>query len=95
MARIAFRIDSNQPELVKKLRALGASVTMTHMVGKGFPDIVVGWGGKNYLFEIKDPAKSPSRRKLTLDEAKWHKAWMGEAHTVTTFLDCLDVLEAG
>ena len=95
MARIAFRIDENQPELVKKLRELGASVSMTHMVGDGFPDIVVGWGGTNYLFEIKSPTKPPSKRKLSPDEERWRAAWKGEAHTVLTFLDCLDVLEAG
>lgn len=43
------RVDDNQAEIVKVLRQLGATVRPTHTVGDGFPDLVVGWRGKNYL----------------------------------------------
>jgi len=39
------RVDRNQPEIVEALREAGASVGHTHVVGKGFPDIVVGVQG--------------------------------------------------
>ena len=48
------RIDANQPEIVDGLRRIGATVRSTATIGIGFPDICVGFRGKNYLFEIKD-----------------------------------------
>lgn len=39
------RVDKNQPEIVKAIRATGASVSHTHSLGHGFPDIVVGVDG--------------------------------------------------
>jgi hypothetical protein len=95
MARRAFRVDANQPELVKKLRELGASVHCTHMVGDGFPDLVVGWEGANILLEVKDSEKCASARKLTPDEERFRKAWKGDVHTVTCFMDCLAALAGG
>jgi len=65
------RIDANQPEIVKALRQAGATVTSTATIGKGFPDIAVGFRGTNYLMEIKDGNKPPSAQKLTKDERDW------------------------
>lgn len=79
--RIA-RVDDNQAGIVKALREVGATVTPTHMVGKGFPDLVVGYRGANFLLEVKDGAKAPSARKLTPAEMDWHEAWRGNAHIV-------------
>ena len=47
------RVDMNQPEIVADLRGIGATVQHLHMVGKGCPDILVGFRGNNWLFEIK------------------------------------------
>ena len=71
----AARTDTNQKAIVFALRRLGCSVKPTHMVGDGFPDIVVGFRNSNYLFEIKDPDKPPSARKLTPMENKFHIKW--------------------
>ena len=76
------RIDANQPEVVRAFRSCGATVGHTHMVGDGFPDIVVGFGGDNYLIEIKDGDKPPSGRKLTSDEEEWHREWRGSVHII-------------
>ena len=46
--RYAKKIDANQPEIVKQLRKLGISVELDH------DDIICGWEGKTYWFEIKD-----------------------------------------
>ena len=69
---IAKRVDANQKEIVNKLRAIGASIQDLSMVGKGCPDILVGFRCKNYLFEIKDGNKYASQRKLTDSEKEWH-----------------------
>jgi len=64
----------------------------THQLGKGFPDIAVGYQGRNYLFEIKDPAQEPARRRLTEDEADWHLAWRGQVHVIETSRDAMIIL---
>jgi Holliday junction resolvase len=66
------RIDTNQPEIVKALRKVGAEVTITSALGGGFPDIVVSHQGNWYMVEIKDGDKVPSAQKLTPEEAEWH-----------------------
>lgn len=86
--RRAARVDDNQAELVAQLRAYGASVAVTSALGQGFPDIVVGFQGRNWLLEIKDPSKVPSKRRLTPDELAWHNDWRGSVHVVETFEDC-------
>ncbi len=42
---MAKRVDANQKVVVAALRRVGASVTTTHEVSKGFPDIAVGVSG--------------------------------------------------
>ena len=88
------RVDANQPDIVRDLRQVGASVAHTHMVGQGFPDIVVGFRGQNYLFEIKDGAKPPSKRKLTPDEEQWHLAWNGQVTVVKNINEALAAIGA-
>lgn len=39
------KVDANQSALVKVLRKAGATVTSTHEVGRGFPDLVAGVRG--------------------------------------------------
>jgi Holliday junction resolvase len=74
------RVDNCQVQVVKALRDLGATVQHLHGVGKGCPDIVVGFKGKNLLLEIKDGDK----KVLTPDQVNWHKLWKGQAHVVTS-----------
>ena len=86
------RVDANQKEIVNGLRKCGVSVTPTHMVGDGFVDIVCGWQGRNFLFEIKDGTKPSSARALTTAESKWHIEWRGQVHVIYTADDALDVI---
>ena len=74
----AKRVDTNQKEIVEAFRSLGCSVFITSMVGKGFPDIVVGFRGKNYLFEIKDGNKFKSQQRLTEPELLFFRDWVGQ-----------------
>jgi Holliday junction resolvase len=91
--RRAAKIDSNQPEIVEALRAIGASVATTHTAGKGFPDLVVGYGAVNYLLEIKDGSLSPSARKLTSDQVEFHAAWRGQIEVVESIDDAFRAIK--
>ena len=63
-----------------------------HQLGKGIPDIFVGFRGENYLFEIKDGSKPPSKRTLTPDEEKWHAEWNGKVVVVNNIEEVIDAL---
>ena len=76
--RRAARVDSNQKAIVNAFRQCGFSVFHTHTIGGGFPDIVAGYGGINYLIEIKDGSLPPSARKLTKPEETFHQNWRGQ-----------------
>lgn len=95
MVRRAARIDENQAAIVERLRALGASVQTLAAVGKGCPDILVGWQGRNYLMEIKRPLGPRGGLRggsLTGPQRLWHGAWRGQVAVVRTTLDALAVL---
>jgi Holliday junction resolvase len=68
------RSDGNQPEIVAQLRSLGCTVQILSGVGHGCPDIIVGWHGKNYLFEIKMPGG-----QITPDEKEFAQYWKGQS----------------
>ena len=86
------RIDANQSLIVKELRAIGATVQSLADLGKGVPDLLVGWRGQNWLMEIKDWKQPPSKRRLTPDEKKWHRSWNGQVHVVETFDEALKII---
>jgi hypothetical protein len=90
--RRAARVDGNQAEIVKALRAIGASVQHLHAVGQGCPDLLAALAGRNVLLEVKDPKQPPSKRKLTDDEAVWFGAWKGEAYVVETATEAIECL---
>jgi Holliday junction resolvase len=73
----AARIDANHEQVVLALRTAGATVQSLAATGKGVPDLLVGFQGKTLLMEIKDGRKTPSERRLTEDQLKWHGAWRG------------------
>lgn len=79
------KIDKNQNQVVKELRELGFSVPLTHTIGKGFPDFVVGFAGYNLLVELKS-----NGGKLTKDEKDFHKSFTG---TVVTCFNTQDVID--
>ncbi|MDJ0367402.1 hypothetical protein QMK33_19815 [Hymenobacter sp. H14-R3] len=81
MLRTASRVDANQPAIVKALRAVGASILYTHQL-KGCFDLLVGYRGRTFIFEIKDPAQPPSARQLTPGEAKFREEWRGTPYHI-------------
>jgi len=87
------RTDRNHSEIINALRKIpNLSVFSTHEVGKGFPDIVIGYKGINYLIEIKDGNKPPSARKLTDSEVKFHQDWRGQIKIVNNLDEVLNLL---
>lgn len=72
VSRYARKVDDNHGVIVRTLRGLGAYVIDCAHVGSGFPDLLVGWRGRWTLVEVKDGAKSPSRRRLTADQIPLH-----------------------
>jgi Holliday junction resolvase len=81
------RTDANHKEILDYCRKKGASAFSTHAIGKGFPDIVMGYEGRNYLLEVKDGRKAPSQRKLTEAEVSFHQKWKGIVHIVNSPID--------
>ena len=89
--RRASRVDENQSDIVSTLRQAGASVAITSAVGSGFPDLVVGIHGRNYLVEVKDgPAK---REDLTDDQILFFLHWRGDTRVIATIDDALKLLK--
>lgn len=89
------RVDNNQKKIVDALRKAGRSVQQLHTIGKGCPDILVGYQGRNYLFEIKNDEQYASKKRLTPSEDMWHKLWRGEVHIIETFEQALQITEKG
>lgn len=88
------RVDDNQSEIVTALRAVGASVQSIAAIGKGCPDILVGFRRVNYLFEIKCKDCPPSKQKLTEDEITWQEGWCGQCYIVNSANGALKVIGA-
>lgn len=71
------RVDKNQTEIVEALRAIGASVQSLATVGKGVPDLLVGYRGQNWLLEVKG-----KNGVLTAPQITWHAEWRGRVYVV-------------
>jgi hypothetical protein len=87
------RVDTNQKEIVTALRNAGATVHLLSAVGQGCPDLLVGYGGVNFLLEVKDGAKPKSARKLTQSEQEWHDHWRGSVAIVEDVTQALVLIQ--
>lgn len=84
------RVDGNQPEIVAALRKAGATVQHLHMVGRGCPDLLVGYKNNTWLYEVKQLGES-----LTPMELEWLQTWQGgEARVVYSAEDALKIIGA-
>ncbi len=68
------KVDMNQAEIVEALRKAGCSVFVASTVGRGFPDLVIGKGGRTLLVEVKY-----NKKPLNEDQIKFHTEWKGSA----------------
>ncbi|MCE6007596.1 hypothetical protein ACNJ69_12170 [Acinetobacter soli] len=90
--RRAAKVDANHAEIVKALRAIGATVQSLATTGKGCPDLLVGYRGVNWLMEVKDEAKIFSQRQLNPHQVEWHKSWRGQVHVIETVDQAINLI---
>jgi hypothetical protein len=80
------RRDANHAEIRDRLREAHISVFDAGDIGKGYPDLVCGFQGQNYLLEIKT-----QDGKLTPDQVEFIETWRGTVHIVRTVEEALRV----
>lgn len=101
MPRYARKRDDNEAAIVEALRAAGA--TVTRLGEPGVPDLLVGYRGRNFLLEVKEPGQTEHRRRseggrgeLTAAQVEWWDEWRGErAAIVHSVADALMVINGG
>lgn len=87
------KVDANQQQIVKALRMIpGVSVAVTSSVGNGYPDLNIGYKGQTFLVELKDGAKSASRKKLKPDQEKFKKGWTGSYYVCESLEEIIKLL---
>ncbi len=86
-------LDVNQQEIVKRLRQCGVSCEpRLARLGDGIPDLLCGYRGRNFLFEVKRADLGPARQQLNADETEWHGRWAGQVHVITTWEDAMRIM---
>lgn len=95
------RTDANQSDVVGLLRQIpGVSVKVISDVGDGFTDLVIGYKDVNYLVELKDGDKPPSKQALTPDQKDFHgkggkhpeREWKGQKAVCNSLEQVLEVI---
>jgi len=92
--RRAAKVDRNQPEIVKALRQMGATVLITSQLKNAF-DILVGYRKKLFIVEIKDGLLPPSARKLTEGELKCKEKFESvgvKYHVIKSIDEAIDMI---
>lgn len=87
------RVDANQKEIVTELRKLDVSVLHTHQLGKGAPDLILGYRNDNFLIELKDGSKTKSQQRLTPDEVEFQNKWQGNYAVCNSLEQVLTVID--
>lgn len=104
--RRAAKVDDNQNKIVEALINFGCVVESLARIGGGCPDLLVGCpenerhGGliprRLVLMEVKNPNASPSKRKLTPDQVRWHQDWHGwPVYVVQTPEEAIKIIMEG
>lgn len=84
LARYANRRDANEPEIVRALRDINASIKRLDDI-----DLLVGWQGRNFLLEIKtlNGALKPSQEEMA-------RTWRGQYEIVRSVEEALRAIGA-
>ena len=69
----AKRVDVKQKDIVNALKMFGATVVDLSSVGKGCPDLLIGFNNKTYLIEVKRDSKA----KFTPQQLQFNESWRG------------------
>ncbi len=67
--------DGNEKEIIEALRRVGATVQQLSIPNG--PDLLVGFHGENYLFEVKQKGK-----ELRMGQVAWKNSWHGFCLTI-------------
>ena len=87
------KTDANQPAIVESLRQIpGVKVLILSEVGKGCPDICVGYKARNYLFEIKDPEQPKANKELKPDQKAFFEMWTGQVQKIESLSEILKAI---
>lgn len=86
------RTDDNHAAVIEGFREAGYSATSLAPLKSGVGDALVGAEGRNFLFEIKDPAKKPSARVQTKKELKFAQGWKGQYHVIYTAKEGIEII---
>ena len=93
--RQAARVDENQGEIVGMLRSMGATVQT------GMDDILVGYKGRTFWFEIKDPEKTLKKDgsfkvgAIKDSQIKLQAEWRGQYQIVSSFEEIIEAISNG
>ena len=81
------KTDKNQQDIIDSLRDDGCSVISLHMVGNGCPDLIVGYKGNNYLFEVKSDGG-----ELNENEVEHFATWKGQSHVIWNAEEAIEII---
>lgn len=82
------RADHNQRDIIEALRKIGATVVSLTGVGRGVPDLMVGYRGSTWLLEVKQPGGKRSQRQMEW-AASWRGGYVGVVSTPQEAIGCL------
>lgn len=84
------KTDANQASIIAVLREVGASVVDLSAVGKGVPDLMVGYQQVTYLLEVKNVK---GRNRTTDHQDVFYAWWRGsKVHIVRTADEALQAI---
>jgi hypothetical protein len=86
--RYAKRRDDNEAEIIDALKAIGCTVTQIDQP----VDLIVGYRTYNFLIEVKDGSKPPSRRQKTDSQKQFFKTWRGQVRVVETPEEAIELV---
>jgi hypothetical protein len=91
------RLDATHAAIVAALEAIGATVQSLADIGGGCPDLLVGFLGRMFLLEVKNPERAtkagvPRDKKPAEQQRGWRDWWRGPAPVTVWNVD--DALRA-
>ena len=84
--------DANQSELEEDMALIRATTVDLSSIGSGAGDILVGYGGRNWFFELKDSSQPLSKRKLRPNQVEFHRAWRGQIDRVEESWEAMAIM---
>ena len=88
MKRYAMKRDLSEPEIVTELETAGATVFRLDKP----VDLLVGYGGANYLVECKTDVKAGGKGKRTEAQARFIETWRGQVAILWNAQDAFDFM---